>query len=446
MKRDDRRLRDIGWTLAALGAAAILAITVTPAGGDDLEPPLWCVTCAQFGSRAGVDLVLNVLLYVPLGLGLGLAGRSWRTTLAIALLMTVTIETLQWRIIPGRFAGISDIGANVMGAAAGMLVVRHWRAFVVPTAASARRLALMGAIAWLGVVGATAWALRPALPPAAYRLVWASGLAADAKLPGSILFAALNGVPLDTSPRPLRETDQAQLRAGSLRLDLTMVSWGTTRNATPILAVVRGERRQVLLLAQDGRALIFRQRLRARDVRFRHPAIEIPRVFPADHGGGSDQPSPDTIAISATAERHGIRLTVATRARRMSRRLAYSPIMGWGLVADDDSPLVPWFRWVTAAWMMAAFVPIGYWAARARRRTSVTVLVAVALASTLTAVPWWFGFPIGHWSEWLAGATALAGGWGAATTLARTERAPAGATTDSVVRTPHQSPGRLAGF
>lgn len=424
MNRFDRLRRPIGWTLAALGAAAILAITVTPAGGDDLEPMFWCLTCGQFGSRAGVDLVLNILLYVPLGLGLGLVGLSWRTVLAVAAIMTVTIESLQLRIIPGRFGSVSDIGANIIGAAVGMLLVSHWRTWLVPNAPGASRLAVIGTALWAAIVVLTAWALRPALPPATYRIEWAAPSTVDPDFPGSIVAAAVNGASLSESPVQWPRPDHAQLRQTPLHLDLTMISWGETGGTVPLVAIVRGEGRQVVLLAQDERELVFRQRLRARNLRFRHPAIELRDVFPSDDPAvGDPTPSrPDTIAIAATVLEHGLQITVESGGQRLNRYLAYSPFMSWGLVADDDSPLVPWFRWATAGWIAVALLPIGYWVARARRRVLVVWVIGVVVA-TFIAVPLWFGFPVAHWSEWLAGGAALAAGWGAATMLARREAA-----------------------
>ena len=42
--------------------------------------PVYCIVCGDTGS---VDFFLNILLFVPLGLGLALAGFSWRRALLL---------------------------------------------------------------------------------------------------------------------------------------------------------------------------------------------------------------------------------------------------------------------------------------------------------------------------------------------------------------------------
>src|SRR5919199_723337 len=56
----------------------------------------WCILCGEYGAQ---DFVANILLFVPFGAGLSLAGVSRRRALAVAALTTLCIELLQVRVV-----------------------------------------------------------------------------------------------------------------------------------------------------------------------------------------------------------------------------------------------------------------------------------------------------------------------------------------------------------
>lgn len=85
------------------------------------------------GGRTGLaDFVLNVMLFVPLGISGGLAFRGSGRAVPVVLLCAVLsflIELLQgW--LPGRVSSISDLLSNTAGAALGCLVA-PWLASLV---------------------------------------------------------------------------------------------------------------------------------------------------------------------------------------------------------------------------------------------------------------------------------------------------------------------------
>src|SRR5512138_3613126 len=94
---------------AALLVAAMLAViafvTLRPAE-QFFTLPAYCVFCGTLG---GVDFALNTALFVPLGLGLRRLTGSWRLSLVTGALITLLIESLQWRFIPGRDASLGDL-------------------------------------------------------------------------------------------------------------------------------------------------------------------------------------------------------------------------------------------------------------------------------------------------------------------------------------------------
>lgn len=71
-----------------------------------------------------LEFVANIAMFVPLGLLLPVAFArlpSW-AVLAIGFATTVTIESVQ-STLPSRFSTVSDVVANTLGTAVGLLVV-----------------------------------------------------------------------------------------------------------------------------------------------------------------------------------------------------------------------------------------------------------------------------------------------------------------------------------
>ncbi|HEU5322199.1 MAG TPA: VanZ family protein, partial [Methylomirabilota bacterium] len=234
---------------------AIVAITATPTGSTRIEAPLWCLACAAFGQRAAVDLLLNVALYVPLGLGLRLMGLSWRAAVSIAFGVTLTIELLQMRIIAGRFASVGDVFANTLGSWAGAVVAPRWRAFLLPDARLARHLTALGAVAWLALLVGTVAGLQPTAPGGEYRARFGRDRRHDDSFAGRVLSASLNGRPLPGGPLAESETLRRHLRDGGALVEVVVFTTGEPRDRTPILTLgAKGQR--ILVLAQDGHDVV----------------------------------------------------------------------------------------------------------------------------------------------------------------------------------------------
>jgi hypothetical protein len=151
----DRRARALAVVAAC---AAIAAATLTPQQPLARLSPWWLPFT---GAGDGADALLNVVLFVPLGLALALAGARRGRAVLVALLVTATVELLQAFVIPGRQASVGDVMTNTLGGWAGHVlhdvVAAGWRA----RAAAARRFAIASAAAWLAATVGGAALLRP---------------------------------------------------------------------------------------------------------------------------------------------------------------------------------------------------------------------------------------------------------------------------------------------
>lgn len=124
------------WLLLATGlyAVAIAAIGLWKTPVDrgvpvaELAPVRWMADLLGLYPWQAYDVVesaANVVLFVPLGVLTLLWRPRWNLLHAVglALLTTVTIETLQQVLRPERFASLDDVVANTLGGAIGGLLV-----------------------------------------------------------------------------------------------------------------------------------------------------------------------------------------------------------------------------------------------------------------------------------------------------------------------------------
>ena len=134
------QVRGARWLIVA-AAAAIGVLTLHPQPEMAVlakRTPVWCLVCGPLGA---VDVLNNLVLFFPLGVGLALSGRRSREIGLIVLAATLTIETLQLFLIPGRDASLSDVLTNIAGGLIGGASVRRHDLWLTPTARNSRRLA-----------------------------------------------------------------------------------------------------------------------------------------------------------------------------------------------------------------------------------------------------------------------------------------------------------------
>ena len=151
----------MGTVLGLLGAAVVLVATLTPV--KDLQglaagTPLLCLVCGDYG---GADVAGNLLLFLPLSLGLRLSGRSWGRTVLVCGLLSFTIELLQARVVSGRDASLSDLLTNTTSAAIGATLGGVLPRMVAPRPRDAAVFLAGGIAALLFLLTASAWLLGP---------------------------------------------------------------------------------------------------------------------------------------------------------------------------------------------------------------------------------------------------------------------------------------------
>lgn len=124
--------------LVVLWATAVLFMTLRP--GTGLGVRLNLVPLIVDGPASAVDAVLNVVVFVPLGLLLALCATRLRTVFVLALALTIFIETTQYLTDLGRTADINDVITNTVGACLGWAVATGIRRVAAGRSGTARRI------------------------------------------------------------------------------------------------------------------------------------------------------------------------------------------------------------------------------------------------------------------------------------------------------------------
>ena len=147
--------------VVAVVVLVILVVTLTPSGSRPTEPFSFCIAC---GPRGLADGILNLWLFVPLGIVLGWDSRPPATAILCGFLLSTAVELAQM-VVPGRDPSLSDILFNTVGTVVGVLVARQPYAWLVPHGRSALKLTVASLVTVALVMIGTALLLTPAVSP-----------------------------------------------------------------------------------------------------------------------------------------------------------------------------------------------------------------------------------------------------------------------------------------
>ena len=392
---------------ALLAAAAIAAVTLTHGDPRALEDTgLTCLVC---GSRGGVDVTLNLLLFLPLGAALAAAGWGGRAVIMAGAALSLGVETAQLTVLVGRDPSLSDLLANTAGTALGWMLVRHARGWALPAPAAAGRLAAAALAGWTLVLALTAAGVQPdvARPVYAVNRIPA-GSASVRPFEGTVREAWLDGraVPPTSAGGFVADSSAPALRADSVTVAAVVEPAYPPGMLRPVVVVHDGRRTELLVFGQRNRSLLVRVRTQSAAARFQSPTLELPGVFPDSAGGAP-------VRIAARGDRRGLVLHASTGDAVRTARLPRSPLVGWTFVSASFFPYGRWGDALTLLWTALLALPGGYWGARAGRpRGSVrAAALAAGYAAPLLVLPGVLAvaYPPAH--GWVGLAAGLLAGW-----------------------------------
>ena len=400
-------------TLTAVALLAIGALTLRSAPSQILDAqrtPLDCLVCGDVG---GADVLLNIALFIPLGIGLAGLRRSLPFTIAAAFLLSFSIELLQYTVIVGRDATLSDLLTNTAGGAVGWVLAGSAGRLLAPMPRQAARLALGATSIWLAVWVISAWALHAAPPGGGYWGQWAHDFPGRGTFAGRMISASLDGRPLPDGR--LSDTPDVRSRIGSNDFELAIVATSGRRweDNAQIFGLANEDGDIFLEWRQKNRDYEFTIRSRAAQLRLHSPELLLPGAAPEAPG----QP----VRLTTTWHHGIITATAEAAGRTTTRRLTLAPSGNWAFVwpwrRDRGAATAP----IGAAWLGLGLVIIGFWAGRAPGWVAVAGAAAIALA--LGAVPALFGLHATSAADWMSAALGMALGFAAGRYMPRARSA-----------------------
>lgn len=266
------RPRAWDWVAVALNLLVIGFLTLRPSSGDAASFDATCVLC---GERGSADLLLNLVLFAPLGAVLGRLG--WRPVLiaGLGLALSLGIEIAQ-TVLPGRAPTWRDVVTNGVGAGLGAIAVQ----WLVPLvrASWARQLAwLSGGVAITTVV-LTGWLLHPDVKPSSWYGQLAPRLGQFVPWDGQLDSTSIGEIRVRHGRLPNAAAVQVAVAA---RAPITL--FGTTapppQGLAALFALTDEEYEEMFLIGQGGNDLVVRERRRASTFRFFEPEHRFAGFF-----------------------------------------------------------------------------------------------------------------------------------------------------------------------
>lgn len=367
------RARHSRATLLALWLAvlAILVATLSPSYEAASAERPFCLLCGD--ERGAADAIVNLLLFAPFGVTLGLVRLTVLRAIVAAAGLSLFVELAQFTIVPGRDASPSDLLFNTLGAAVGYAALRMSMRWLHLEPTLAGWLSLVAAALAVSAVALTGYLLSPSLPPIAYAGQWTESPGNLELYQGRILEATLGSAPVPA--RPLEQSGQIRdlLLAGA-PLEIRLIAGPPTRRLGQLFAIVEhGSNREVLLLGIHGDDLVIRYRTRASDFRLDAGALRVSNAL-----AGVSPGSAVRLVMWREADGYGVSVNGIP-----IRQVAFTAANGWMVLHS----VISWPEWsrtvLSTGWLAALFIPVGFWL---RRRWSSFVALLLMFIG-LTVMP-----------------------------------------------------------
>jgi hypothetical protein len=339
-----------------------------------------------------LDAFLNVLLFIPFGMGLRLAGMSRRRAYTIGLVTTITVEILQIAI-PGRDTSLGDVITNSSGAFIGIICADIWRVVLLPSRRAATRLAWGWTLLWVLALTASAELAHISLPNTTAWGVWRPELLHHDYFSGKVLSATAGGLRTPDAISATSADVRRRLSSDSVVVEATIVGGIMTTPVAAIATVYDYKRSQIFMLGERNGNLIFSLRMRTADARVATPDIRLDSVFPRHRSR-----TPDTMVVAGGLIHHRLWISAGARGVTRERTQPIDAGLGWSYLLPFEYEYGPEASWLTVLWLAGLAAPAMYWATRAGR--SALFSVAGALAAALLLVPLATGVHPTPWWEW----------------------------------------------
>ncbi len=401
-------MRQRSWWGVALTGVAVTFVawyTLRPSHEDIQKVAQTDFLCLySCGDQALRDTVLNIVLFVPLGLALALWLPGWAVML-LCITATCGIEYLQWGWLSGRDASLRDLLTNTLGGGLGLWLAHRWRRLLLPTPTAATRLAASAGISWVAVVGLTAVAVQPSLPDTTWWGQWAPELGQFEQWRGTLLDATVNGVALPNGQAPSTATLRHELLADRAIVTARILTGPQPSETAPIVSSFDGEQREIFVLGQRGTDLVFSLRTGMFAAGLRGPLVRFPDALALPPG--------EPVTVSGGIADRGWQLQVTTATATQTWHTRWSAGLLWTgflpftyVMGSETAPL-------NALWLGLLLLPAGYWLGYATDRGRAMLWLGLTVGLGLGILAPLAGLSASPPLEWLGSLLGGAAGLGA---------------------------------
>lgn len=352
-------------TLVFAAALAVLVATLFPSLESGSAGLFECLIC---GDRGLADVILNVLLFLPLGAAIALVGVRMRGALLACAILSASVEVAQF-FIPGRDASLGDLLFNSVGAVLGFLVTRSAPLWRDPSPRIAARLSLVAATVVSGVWLATGWLLQPDIPDHTAFPIWRPDLAQYEQWNGRVIDVTLDGDSLPDREPVAGSWLRARLTSGAT-IHISAAGGVPRPLLTPMLAIFDTERQELLVTGPLREDLGVRYRVRAARYRLDRPTIR-------GRGLMARQAPEERLDVTVRLDRARACLGV-----NGPLECSYGHTLGSGRALLLSLPHLPGrvLPGLELLWMLALALPVGFWMRRRSESAAALLLLAAGLA------------------------------------------------------------------
>jgi hypothetical protein len=383
------------------GLLFVLLLTLWPAPQETKRSQLtsiWCLVCGSIGVQ---DVLQNLVMLLPFGLGLGLLG--WRPVRALlaGFALAFTVELLQHTVVPGRDASLSDVVTNTLGTALGAVVASRIDWLLHPPPRAAARLALGTLGAWAALWVSAGWLLGASPGPEPWSAVLRPELITAPPFTGRFLSASVSGATLREGHQELPSSVVDAYARDSVAFEAVVLTGPPAPERRGLLEVRDADSIVQFTVEERHGALRFAMRTHSSELRLRPITFRMPPL----------SPEPEGTQLTLAVRRESGMIIVPPRAPGVREMRAF---IGPHWLATLLLPVEVWSgpSWEVFAylWVGALLVGVGWWAAHAvpAARLALTMTAFAVVIGGLRAVPPLFRLT--HTSEvgWLMACGALA--------------------------------------
>lgn len=351
----------------ALVLGLIAAATLVPGATPVRERTEVCILC---GERGASDAIANVVLFLPLGLALGLLFRSC-LVFAIPLLISLLIEAAQAFLLTGRHASLGDVLFNSIGGVLGLVAAHRIDWWFRPTPATERILRRLMLLVIGFIIIATPLLMEPAPPRSLYYGQWTADFGHLEQYHGRIESALIGETAV---PEGLIEHSAEVRRAIADRQPIRVrgTAGPPPPNLAPLLSVYDNEQREVVLVGFDADDVVLRYRTRAATWRLDQVSVRAPGLADGLRPGETL-----FLEVHPSTDRACFRLNHSSMCQPLPHVGS-----GWQLVFSAEFP--PYVvALLDQIWLGLLALPLGFWSLHKRT----WLLMAAASETLLLAVP-----------------------------------------------------------